>query len=78
MHAALTPPATIGFVGLGNMGYPMAVNLAKAGFKLAVADLNQDGWVDLRDMQAYVEGGGAPGPQPVQGASSTFSNTADW
>jgi len=54
-------------------------DLRRAGLgQLAVADLNHDGWVDLRDMQAYVEGGGAPGPQPVQGASSTFSNTADW
>ena len=40
--ASITPPATIGFVGLGNMGYPMALNLAKAGFNLLVADLNQD------------------------------------
>ena len=40
--ASITPPASIGFVGLGNMGYPMAVNLCKAGFKLMVADLNSD------------------------------------
>ena len=46
--------------------------------QLAVADLNHDGWVDLRDMQAYVAGGGASDPQPVQGGSSTFSNTVDW
>lgn len=39
---AITPPATIGFVGLGNMGYPMAKRLSEAGFTLAVADLNQN------------------------------------
>lgn len=39
---AITPPSTIGFIGLGNMGYPMARRLCEAGFKLVVADLNQD------------------------------------
>ena len=29
-------PETIGFIGLGIMGQPMALNLAKAGHKLAV------------------------------------------
>jgi 3-hydroxyisobutyrate dehydrogenase len=32
--------ATIGFVGLGNMGLPMALNLLKAGHKVAAFDLN--------------------------------------
>jgi len=32
------PPERIGFVGLGNMGAPMASRLARAGFTLAVAD----------------------------------------
>ena len=39
---AIAPPSTIGFIGLGNMGYPMAKRLCEAGFKLVVADLNQD------------------------------------
>jgi 3-hydroxyisobutyrate dehydrogenase len=30
----------VGFVGLGNMGWPMARNLAAAGFELVVADLD--------------------------------------
>jgi 3-hydroxyisobutyrate dehydrogenase len=30
--------ATVGFVGLGNMGLPMAINLLKTGYKLAVCD----------------------------------------
>jgi 3-hydroxyisobutyrate dehydrogenase len=34
--------ATIGFIGLGNMGGPMADNLLKAGHKLRVFDLVQD------------------------------------
>ena len=28
----------IGFVGIGNMGWPMAANLVKAGFEVAVCD----------------------------------------
>ncbi len=38
----ITPPATIGFIGLGNMGYPMAKLLAAAGYKLCVSDLNAE------------------------------------
>jgi 3-hydroxyisobutyrate dehydrogenase len=34
----MTAKPRIGFVGLGNMGRPMAENLLKAGFALAVAD----------------------------------------
>jgi 3-hydroxyisobutyrate dehydrogenase len=36
----MTPRSRIGFVGLGNMGRPMADNLLKAGFELAVADVD--------------------------------------
>jgi len=32
----------IGFLRLGNMGYPMAQNLLKAGYKLNVCDVNRD------------------------------------
>jgi 3-hydroxyisobutyrate dehydrogenase len=39
---SITPPAGIGFIGLGNMGYPMAKRLAAAGYALTVSDLNQD------------------------------------
>jgi 3-hydroxyisobutyrate dehydrogenase-like beta-hydroxyacid dehydrogenase len=31
---------TVGFIGLGNMGGPMALNLVKAGFELIVHDIN--------------------------------------
>lgn len=32
----LEPPATIGFIGIGLMGQPMAMNLLRAGFRLRV------------------------------------------
>ena len=32
----------IGFVGIGNMGWPMAANLARAGHELAVFDVNHE------------------------------------
>ncbi|KWZ79663.1 2-hydroxy-3-oxopropionate reductase [Heyndrickxia faecalis] len=41
----------IGFIGLGIMGKPMALNLIKAGYELVVNDLNQDA------MKAVVEAG---------------------
>jgi 3-hydroxyisobutyrate dehydrogenase-like beta-hydroxyacid dehydrogenase len=31
---------TVGFIGLGNMGGPMALNLVKAGFELVVHDID--------------------------------------
>jgi 3-hydroxyisobutyrate dehydrogenase len=34
--------ATIGFIGLGKMGAPMAANLLKAGHRLAVHDISAD------------------------------------
>lgn len=34
----MTTQAPIGFVGLGNMGRPMATNMAKAGYQLVVYD----------------------------------------
>ncbi len=34
----ILPPERIGFIGLGNMGTPMARRLAAAGYRLAVAD----------------------------------------
>jgi 3-hydroxyisobutyrate dehydrogenase len=38
MTASFAPPERIGFIGLGNMGAPMARRLADAGYALAVAD----------------------------------------
>ncbi len=51
---------TVGFVGLGNMGGPMAGNLAKAGFKVRVFDL----------MPALISGvSGATGAPSAQEAA---------
>jgi 3-hydroxyisobutyrate dehydrogenase len=36
------PPERIGFIGIGQMGNPMAHNLARAGFRLVIADANPD------------------------------------
>ena len=35
--------ATIGFIGLGNMGLPMALNLVKAGHEVVGYDLFPQG-----------------------------------
>ncbi|MEP6547562.1 MAG: NAD(P)-dependent oxidoreductase [Gammaproteobacteria bacterium] len=40
MQDPFVPPQRIGFVGLGNMGAPMARHLAAAGYALMVADTN--------------------------------------
>jgi hypothetical protein len=34
---------------------------------LAAADLNRDGWVDLRDMQLYMQGFDPDAPQAEDG-----------
>ncbi|WP_417770580.1 3-hydroxyisobutyrate dehydrogenase [Stappia sp.] len=46
--------ATIGFIGLGNMGGPMAINLVKAGHKVCGLDLSPDAKARLK------EAGGTP------------------
>ena len=44
----------IGFIGLGNMGAPMARNLMKAGHDLTVFDLSQTALVQLQGAGAQV------------------------
>ena len=46
--------ATIAFIGLGNMGAPMAENLLKAGYRLAVYDLSADALKRLQQAGATV------------------------
>ena len=46
--------ATIGFIGLGNMGGPMALNLLKAGHALKVFDLSPDALAKAKDAGATV------------------------
>jgi len=43
---------TIGFIGLGIMGKPMAKKLIQAGFSLTVHDIDQDSMGDLLDTGA--------------------------
>jgi 3-hydroxyisobutyrate dehydrogenase-like beta-hydroxyacid dehydrogenase len=45
------PP--IFFIGLGNMGYPMAANLLKAGYPLTVFDRVKDKAMDLLEQGAH-------------------------
>ncbi|MGN6581849.1 MAG: 3-hydroxyisobutyrate dehydrogenase [Bordetella sp.] len=53
----------IGFVGLGNMGAPMALNLLKAGHDLAVFDLN------AQAVQQLVDAGAKKADSPKAAAS---------
>lgn len=46
--------ATAAFIGLGNMGGPMAVNLIKAGFTVKVFDLVPEAMQTLADQGALV------------------------
>lgn len=42
----------VGFVGIGTIGKPMALNIRKGGFELAVFDLNQAAVADLVEVGA--------------------------
>lgn len=46
----------IGFIGLGNMGQPMAVNIVKAGFDLTVYDVRPQPLHELEKLGAQVAG----------------------
>lgn len=37
----------VGFLGLGNMGFPMASNLMKAGYTVYGVDVNKENEKDL-------------------------------
>ena len=47
-----TMATRVGFIGLGNMGKPIAVNLAKAGFDLMVYDLRPEPMRELAALGA--------------------------
>ncbi len=51
--------AKIGFIGLGNMGLPMALNLIKGGHAVAGIDLN------LQAVEKLKEAGGSVGKNPA-------------
>ncbi len=48
--------ATVAFIGLGNMGGPMATNLVKAGHDVTVFDLSESACAQLREAGAAVAG----------------------
>lgn len=47
-------PGSVGFIGLGNMGRPMALNLVKHGFSLVVHDVDPAKVEPLRERGAKV------------------------
>ncbi len=51
--------SSIAFIGLGNMGAPMALNLVKAGHALTVFDLSPDAVRQLTDAGARAAGSAA-------------------
>ncbi len=55
----------IGFIGLGNMGGPMALNLLKAGHTLVVNDLQRD------RADAHLSGGARWAATPAEAAASS-------
>ena len=42
----------VGFIGLGRMGRPMAINMSRKGFRLVVNDINDEAVQALADHQA--------------------------
>ncbi|NCF19993.1 MAG: 3-hydroxyisobutyrate dehydrogenase [Haliea sp.] len=46
--------ANVAFIGLGNMGGPMAINLVKAGHQVTVFDLSEQACQQLREAGAEV------------------------
>ena len=55
----------IGFIGLGNMGGPMAANLLKAGHSLTVFDLSE------KALQAAVDAGARTAASPREVAQTS-------
>src|SRR5579871_519713 len=70
MAEAIVPPATIGFVGLGMMGLPMAKCLRAAGFGVRGYDLSAEA---LKELEAA---GGVPcatAAQTAEGAAAVIT-----
>ena len=62
--------AKVGFIGLGNMGGPMATNLVRAGHEVTVFDLSEAACQQLRDAGAGVAGSAA---EAAEGADFVLS-----
>ncbi|RLA46061.1 MAG: NAD(P)-dependent oxidoreductase [Gammaproteobacteria bacterium] len=54
MSADLRFNQKVGFIGLGNMGKPMAINLVNAGFELTVFDIRSEPLDELKKLGASV------------------------
>ncbi len=59
-----TPIKRIGFIGIGNMGWPMAANLVKAGFDVTVCDARPG-----HAAKFAAEVGGRPAASPAEAAA---------
>lgn len=66
----MADPQRIAFIGLGNMGLPMAANLAKAGHALATFDLSADACAKAREQGLPVA---ASAQEAVDGAQVVIS-----
>jgi L-threonate 2-dehydrogenase len=60
-----TAPATVGVIGLGNMGLPMAGHLLTAGFGVQGYDVRPEA------AAALAEAGGVPAASPAEAAAGT-------
>src|SRR5262245_53013265 len=58
-------PGAVGFIGLGNMGGPMALNLVRNGFALVVHD------IEGAKVETLRERGARPAASPQEVASAT-------
>jgi 3-hydroxyisobutyrate dehydrogenase len=65
MRSNISPPEKIGFIGIGNMGAPMAHRLAQAGYRLYIADKSATA-VDRFASQHHCE---TPADLPSLGAA---------
>ncbi len=57
MNDSLSAPAGIGFVGLGQMGLPMARNLARAGYRLSLFDTSRAALEKAADLPGAQDAG---------------------
>jgi 3-hydroxyisobutyrate dehydrogenase-like beta-hydroxyacid dehydrogenase len=68
--------ASIGFIGLGIMGQPMALNLVRAGFPVAVFNRTPDKAAPLREAGAKVASSPAEAAAEAEFLISIVSDTA--
>ncbi|MDP4651759.1 MAG: NAD(P)-binding domain-containing protein, partial [Haliea sp.] len=61
--------AHVAFIGLGNMGGPMAANLVRAGHSVTVFDLSAEACQQLADLGATVA---ASASEAVRAAEPAF------